>query len=530
MLQLPPTRSHPVLIARKLLLLATFLQAIPSLPTMKLDDLSIDPVEMMSRAVMTAHELVICNDELVASVEGIECIMLESLYENYRGQLRRAWLAARRATMIAQVLGLHRGTKPVSVSGIDSNSDQVWFQLVRLDRYLSLILGLPQSSFEDSFATVEALETCKEVERMQRLTCVAGGRILRRSFTEMYSSKVTDEIDDLLQEASTSMLPQWWLMPTLTATTGYMQTVNETLRFMDQFTHYHLLLQLHLPYLLSTSAERKHIYSKMTAISASREVLSRYVAFRTYHATGNYCRGVDFLAFISSTALCIAHINQSLSTTKGDDTLAFLKHQRRSDRGMMERALEITQGQVDLQDAVSIKLATLLQHLLAKEADAAAGAEYSVGTEVADEANGCLGCDVAQSDDGNVLKVYLPNFWTITIKRENFTVDSRPLTNVQGFETSPLHSSASNIPQSQDRGRWQEATGGHEREEFSMNLEWHSQFLHESHPLNSEGTIDNASGSRVQDVQALRGVSDRSTRTFDWGFEDINTGIFDNLV
>lgn len=74
---------------------------------------------------------------------------------------------------------------------------------------------------------------------------------------------------------------------------------------MNQFTHYYLLAQLHLPYLLHPSDEREYDYSKITAVNASREILLRFVAFRSVEA---YCRGVDFLAFVAGRVVMLGHV------------------------------------------------------------------------------------------------------------------------------------------------------------------------------------------------------------------------------
>ncbi|KAF4890650.1 Dehydrocurvularin biosynthesis regulator [Colletotrichum fructicola] len=175
LLQLPPEGSHPTLVARKLLVLATFLQGIPESSSHQLDSLNNPYQVTMFHAVTTARDLVTSNDELVASLEGIECILLEALFKNYTGDLRQSWLAARRAVTIAQMLGLDRGIAPVSLSGFSIDPDDMWFRIVQFDRYIALMLGLPQSSVQDTFATHQSLERCSPLERMLRLCCVACG-------------------------------------------------------------------------------------------------------------------------------------------------------------------------------------------------------------------------------------------------------------------------------------------------------------------------------------------------------------------
>ncbi len=51
----------------------------------------------MVHVVDTAIRLVSTNEDLIGSVKGIECIMLEAMYQNYVGNShRRAWQYAGR--------------------------------------------------------------------------------------------------------------------------------------------------------------------------------------------------------------------------------------------------------------------------------------------------------------------------------------------------------------------------------------------------------------------------------------------------
>ncbi|CAH0002442.1 unnamed protein product [Clonostachys byssicola] len=421
LLELPSPSSHPVLIARKLLLLATFLQGIPPASWEHLGNLRVSRQELMIGAVSKAHHLVTSNDELVASIEGIECLMLEGLYESYSGSLRPSWLATRRAVTIAQMLGLHRGARPTSLRSATFKPDHVWFRLVQLDRYLSIMLGLPPISVDDSFAKPDILDTCTPEERMQRLNCAAAGHILRRTPTDALDPAKTKEIDKLLQDSSASLPPQWWLTPTLSSSHGQMDTIRDTLRFNGHFMHYHMLLHLHLPYLLPLESSRDYEYSRMAAISASREILSRIASFRTFRPTGYYCRGVDLLAFLACTALGLAHICDHGRRSTGDGEFPFLVHQRLSDRGLLQHTLQYMSDMARINDdAIGLMVATLLEHLLAIEEDAAAGSSYIVTSCMdsdIDREEGTGGSHFKLSPDGSVLTIHLPHIWVVKIER-----------------------------------------------------------------------------------------------------------------
>lgn len=148
---------------------------------------------------------------------------------------------------------------------------------------------------------------------MHRLCTVACGRILQRTFSDMYDKKTVEEIGKILQDASTTMPAQYWAAPTVPATASHMESIRETLRFNDHFMYYHLLLQLHLPFLLRSNVEPRYEYNRMKAVTASREILCRFAPFREFRSASYYCRGVDLLVFTSSAALCLAHITDQRS-------------------------------------------------------------------------------------------------------------------------------------------------------------------------------------------------------------------------
>ncbi|KAM7184476.1 hypothetical protein V8F20_012215 [Naviculisporaceae sp. PSN 640] len=459
-LTLPPPESHPITIARKLLLLGIFIQFVRPGATQCYPHPATSETchDIMTRVMDVSSRLVTSNDELVGSLEGIECLMLESLYKDTAGSIRLSWVTTRRAITIAQMMGLQRGRakmlQPEARARFDP--EYMWFRLVQSDRYLSLLLGLPQGQTENPFATVRVLQNCEPWERLQRLNTVAGGRIIQRNDTgreEMSPEEcvaTTREIDALLQDAADSMHPDWWVVDDILTTDsqGLPSLSDEnTMRLMDQIVHYSLLVQLHLPFLLRFP-DHKFDYNKMTAVNASREVLRRFVIFRKAYPVGTFCRGVDFLAFIATAALCLAHMEgkrlhhhpahakpvdqgkESNPMTSGS-ILRSLTHQRQTDRGLMERATKSLELMgASSSDVLASKLATLLRHLLAIEQDATSRADTSYSADLSpgpdygdadggegDGGEGPSGCSGNISQGGNVLNIYIPYYGTVKIEK-----------------------------------------------------------------------------------------------------------------
>ncbi|OJI82975.1 hypothetical protein ASPTUDRAFT_67053 [Aspergillus tubingensis CBS 134.48] len=428
MLQFPAPNSHPVLIARKLLTLAIFLQGISPPSIKSLSDLSISCHDIMTRAVTRATRLVTTNDELTTSIEGLQCIMLEAQYQNYAGNLHQAWLATRRATAIAQMLSLHRGLPPSSLKVFDPatrntlNPDYLCFRLIEMDHYLSLMLGLPPTNLEARCLSPKSLETCTPEDRMHRMHCIIAGRILRRTEVDINDHSLTNDIDQMLQNAAAQMPPQWWLTPDLTPNQTQTTIIQNTLRLNAHFTHYQLLLRLHLPYMLRSSQDTA-VYdrSKLTIITVSREILARYIAFRASNPAHYYCRGVDFIAFVAMTVLCIAHIDSFSNMQPGKGTIVnFLSHSRPSDRGMMERTLSVIEDMATSgsgTDEIAGKLAGIMRHLLGVEESAAGGVGYVARENMGGDGKGEGEYDGRVGDGGRSLHVYIPYYGTIGFER-----------------------------------------------------------------------------------------------------------------
>ncbi|KIW12378.1 hypothetical protein PV08_09655 [Exophiala spinifera] len=425
--RLPSQDSHPVLMARKLLMLGSFLQGIAPKTIKGLGALGVRLLEIMTNAVETACRLVTSNDNLVCSVEGIECIMIESMYHNNAGNLRQAWMTNRRAMTVAQVLRLHDGdSRRASALEVKTwnrvDPEYIWLRLVTSDRYLSLMLGLPQGSQESPFASPKALEACPALERLERLLSLVAGLIIQRNREDLHDLDATHKIDKLLQDAESSMPAQWWLPPEF----GFVASSDtdaflETIRIVNHFSHYHLLVQLHLPFLLRSSADKIYDYSKITAVNASRELLSRFVRFRSSSASSTYCRGIDFLAFVASAVLCIAYINvrRQDGNHVGDSvaTFQFLVHQRLTDRGLMERTLEMMESMAQTDnDDIALKIARILKRLLTVEAAVADGGNYNASLTFTQADH-----DNLLSGDGpdtrvDVLRVDIPHIGTFQVE------------------------------------------------------------------------------------------------------------------
>ncbi len=223
LLEAPGPNLHPVLIARHMLLLATSLQHLQPSIDKEIRDLSESPRAMMERLIDLVASFVATDDEVFSSIEGLECVMIESVYQATLGNIRRSWLSCRRAMSIAQLMGLdksdsstrHRVLEPKT----EYNPQLMWFRLVFLDRCLCLMLGVSQCSLDRSMASEAMLASDPAMGRVERIYCLVASRIIERneSKSNPLDLDLTRILDAELQGAARNLPSKWWLAPNLVA-------------------------------------------------------------------------------------------------------------------------------------------------------------------------------------------------------------------------------------------------------------------------------------------------------------------------
>ena len=324
-------------------------------------------METAEEWVTAVSTLVTSNDDLVGSSEGLECLLLQSFYQSNAGHLRKSWLSTRRAASLGQLMGIDRSNAPIR--SCDPRSDQskrpapslIWFKTVFCDRYLSLILGLPVVSLDNSFATEEATRNDSPVEKLEKAYTVISGRIVERNrskASEAYG--MTQSIDCEIGAASKIMASAWWNQPELDPHGTPLQIITRMRQLLLQLHYHGLLIFLHLPYMLRDATESRYDYSKATCLRSSREVLVRFISFRSVNLTAYSCRHVDYASLIAAMTLLLGYLGQSGT---GVDDLVI--EQRKEDRRLI---CETRQKMVDISvanhDKLSAESADIIKQLL----------------------------------------------------------------------------------------------------------------------------------------------------------------------
>ncbi|KAI1353086.1 hypothetical protein F5Y01DRAFT_67718 [Xylaria sp. FL0043] len=429
LLRLPPPDTTPVAIARKLLILGTYLQVLSSAADHEIVGSKLEYRLISSRALDTVSNLVTHNDSLPQSIDIIECLIIESQYHNYIGNMRRAWTVLRRAMAMAQLLGLDRQSKSLADNTSTaedqtaSRCENVWFLLVHFDQYVSLLLGTSPSLPESHKIGPVLLERYTPSGRMGRLHSMAAGRILQRNRINMYDVVETTEIDRIIQKAAACMPARWWLLSSWSSDCGGEEFSCMETRLMIQFAHYNILLQLHLPFMLKSLHSQQYCYSTTAVINSSREILTRFTTFRSHHPAVSYCRGLDFFTFVASAALCLSHIHASCTSQistrcDGISISDLLAHQRYTNRGLMEQALQSIEkiAETESDDKLTSDIIPAFRKLLAIEEEAYEGISYSIHLPCdAERLREGKSREVVDGDD--TLYIELPFCGTIRIER-----------------------------------------------------------------------------------------------------------------
>lgn len=128
------SRSNPMVIARLLLCVAICIQQLPPKADLRRLRTTVPVGEMMENNITFITTTVTSDDEMTGSIEGVECLALQGMYQTNAGSLRRSWLTFRRAINVAQLMGLHRvcSKTPQAVPDWkEARRYYIWYQIMQ---------------------------------------------------------------------------------------------------------------------------------------------------------------------------------------------------------------------------------------------------------------------------------------------------------------------------------------------------------------------------------------------------------------
>ncbi|KAJ6145725.1 hypothetical protein N7470_009620 [Penicillium chermesinum] len=342
-----PSNSHPLEFARRLVQLALCLKQFDAPSAQQFQKHLGEPVPIVAqRFSNVANHYVLSQDYLIASLEGIETLILQTRWYATVGNFRIACEIHRRATRIALSINI------LKLIETDYRAEKIWFHLVYSDRFLSLMLGIPSASTNDAFAHPSRLAINSPDEKMERIHTLLAGQLISRNLRIqeatseqqkgsliLHEYKETKRIDDQLKKAARIMPTNWWRVQSLTNAASDREVLQRTSKLLLQMHQYFLLVALHQPYIVplaSTGYDSiDHTYSQLAATAACREMLLRFIIVRDYHRSPSY-QALEGKAFTAAITLLFVHFNgHKLGHAN------FLAHQRPQDLDLVEQTVDL---------------------------------------------------------------------------------------------------------------------------------------------------------------------------------------------
>jgi hypothetical protein len=250
--------------------------------------------------VESVETLLAPDEGIIASFEGVQCLLVQMRYHINAGALRKAWINFQRAQTFAQLLGTPQKSLTDPRLGLRV---QLWTG----DRILSVLLGLPYATSRcplDMYPSAgnDSLPFPPKALFMYNLAKVAGDIIDRNLDDDVMSKSRSLAIDTELQKCVDILPSSWWSIKP-----GYQiseEEIHEILTFKISF--YNLRNLVHLPFVLNSLASSEYQSSAQMALTSSRELIECYEIMRDEERPVlRLCNLIDFQAFIAGMIIVI---------------------------------------------------------------------------------------------------------------------------------------------------------------------------------------------------------------------------------
>jgi hypothetical protein len=259
------------------------------------------PLEVLEKCFVESVETLLAPDEgIIASFEGVQCLLVQMRYHINAGALRKAWITFQRAQTFAQLLGTPQKSLTDPRLGLRV---QLWTG----DRILSVLLGLPYATSWcplDMYPSAgnDSLPFPPKALFMYNLAKVAGDIIDRNLDDDVMSKSRSLAIDTELQKCVDILPSSWWSIKP-----GYQiseEEIHEILTFKISF--YNLRNLVHLPFVLNSLASSEYQSSAQMALTSSRELIECYEIMRDEERPVlRLCNLIDFQAFIAGMIIVL---------------------------------------------------------------------------------------------------------------------------------------------------------------------------------------------------------------------------------
>ena len=275
----------------------------------------------MNHYMSIIDQLIIADDEYGGSCDGLELIILVAKTYVNLGQPRKGWLLIRRGISLAQLVGIHPDRRLMTdKSGASMERlENAWWSLYMVDRYISLLLGLPYA-LSDGPAVKKASDSCTDPtsQYQRKIAMIVGDVIDRNQESSGPSLPLTLEIDQKMEDAARIMTDDWWSIDS--ALSSQSISIEESFgRKGTQLWHFQIKAFLHLPFMLQSATDRRYEYNRHACLDAARQMIHRYHLFRLDDKGAYFtCKVMDFQVFNAVVLLLLGLLGYGGTSTRSD--------------------------------------------------------------------------------------------------------------------------------------------------------------------------------------------------------------------
>ena len=300
--------ENPVLVAKAMLVVAISARQLRAGIDDKSINLPMSAKDMMNQWLALVERLVISENDYVCCGEGIELIVLQAKIIDNLSQPKNGWLMFRRAVSIVQALNLRPGRRILSRESdmTPYRRDKLWWLMFEVDRYSSMLLGLPYSLPDEPEVLNSSVNPVSDTVVYRRKLAIIAGHVINRNHAGLTPSlSTTIQIDQELDEKAAEMPAEWW--DVAAARSSDLISMEESLeRLLTQTWHFQTKAFLHLPFMLQSASNRRLEYNRLACLDAARGLMKIYHSLRI-HGSGAFFMGkiFDFQGFTSSLILIL---------------------------------------------------------------------------------------------------------------------------------------------------------------------------------------------------------------------------------
>ncbi|KAF2158582.1 hypothetical protein M409DRAFT_30909 [Zasmidium cellare ATCC 36951] len=309
----------PIALATLLLYIAMAVQHAPSTASFPESENMQHLPTFVKTVSDTVERMVISDDALGGTLEGIEAALLFLRLQLGRVKVTKMWLLTRRVIALSELLGLPRATAtlasmPNSVDSPSSDPDvarlkrraQAWVSVCAIDRFASMLWSLPLATaryplpkeplLDCSTGQVNAQSYLYSLADIASRVSELDGMIsARKPPSELFNAVM--QTDHELRSLASFPGNEWW------------KPSNEfSIDVVLQYWHQYYSIRIHLQLALTYDGQSEQFaFNFITCLNACQELASRYLLLRPAAPAGFFANWViDMQAFTSAVFLQLA--------------------------------------------------------------------------------------------------------------------------------------------------------------------------------------------------------------------------------